>query len=130
MKYKPRYSGPNRSGICICGCSWDDHHLGMVMNRDYVEQTGEVYIPDECDAFGFNEVGGMKYNTEKEAWEDHCHGYRDTKDTSAFSKGYKHRNGRPVSDACGDGEHAKCTQDLTKCNCTVRSGHTTMHAYM
>jgi hypothetical protein len=49
--------------------------------------------------------------------------------TDQFSKGYKHRNGRPVSDACGDGKHAECTETLDKCNCTVRGGHTTMHAY-
>lgn len=47
-----------------------------------------------------------------------------------FSKGYKHRHGEPVSDACGDNKHAECTQDLTKCHCTFRSGHTVMHAYM
>lgn len=46
-----------------------------------------------------------------------------------FSKGYKHRDGDPVSDACGDGKHAECAQDFTKCGCTFRSGHTTMHAY-
>lgn len=46
-----------------------------------------------------------------------------------FSKGYKHRNGRPVSDACGDGRHSECNQDLTKCACTYRGDHTTMHAY-
>jgi hypothetical protein len=41
-----------------------------------------------------------------------------------FSKGYKHRHGEPVSDACGDGRHSECTQDLTKCHCTYRTGHT------
>lgn len=46
-----------------------------------------------------------------------------------FSKGYKHRHGEPVSDACGDGRHSECDQDLTKCHCTFRGGHTTMHAY-
>lgn len=46
-----------------------------------------------------------------------------------FSKGYKHRNGRPVSDACGDGRHSECDQDFTKCACTFRGDHTTMHAY-
>ena len=76
--YEPRYSGPNRSGVCVCGCPWDSHHLGCVMNMGYAEQTGESYVPQECDAFGFNEVGGMKYNKETKEWEDHCHGYRDT----------------------------------------------------
>ena len=78
---QPRYSGPNRSGTCLCGCRWDDHHLGCVMNPEYVKQTGEAYIPDECCAYGFNETGGKKFNAETKEWEDHCHGYRDTMDT-------------------------------------------------
>lgn len=77
---QPRYSGPNRSGICICGCRWDEHHLGMVINRKYFEETKEAYVPDECCRYGFNEVGGMKFNQETEQWEDHCHGYRDNMD--------------------------------------------------
>jgi hypothetical protein len=76
---KPRYSGPNRSGICICGCSWELHHLNSVMSPDYRIETGESYIPDECEAFGFNEVGGMKLVDGK--WTDHCHRYKDSMDT-------------------------------------------------
>jgi len=77
--WEPRYSGPNRSGICVCGCRWNDHHLGCVMNSDYFDATGESYVPDECCAFGSNEVGGKKYNEETKKWEDHCHAYRDSK---------------------------------------------------
>jgi len=76
--FTPRYSGPNRSGICVCGCSWDAHHLGWVMRQDYMDQTKEIYIPQECTAFGFNEVGGMKFVNGE--WVDHCHGYLDTLD--------------------------------------------------
>ena len=79
-KRKARYSGPNRKGICVCGCSWEEHHLGIVMNEEYYKATGEAYIPQECDNFGFNEVGGKKYNEETEEWEDHCHQYRDVGD--------------------------------------------------
>jgi hypothetical protein len=72
---EPRYSGPNRSGVCVCGHSWDRHHLGMVMRQEYVDATGEGYIPQECEAFGFNEAGGlMPVNGE---WIHHCSGYRD-----------------------------------------------------
>ena len=78
--HEPRYSGPNRSGICVCGCRWDDHHLGCVMNEEYFKDTGESYVPDECCAFGFNESGGQKYNKETKEWEDHCSRYRDTKE--------------------------------------------------
>ena len=81
MTWEPKYSGPNRSGVCICGCPWDDHHLGCVMNEDYFKATGENYVPDECCAFGFNETGGQKYNEETKEWEDHCSRYRDTKET-------------------------------------------------
>lgn len=77
-KFEPRYSGPSRSGICVCGHSWEEHHLGVVMNRDYTRQTGEGYVPQECEHFGFNEAGGMEYNKETGFWEDHCHNYRDT----------------------------------------------------
>ena len=76
---EPRYSGPNRSGICICGCSWKQHHLSCVMNQEYVDETGENYLPEECCAYGCNEVGGLKYNEKTGEWEDHCHGYRDSK---------------------------------------------------
>jgi hypothetical protein len=75
---EPRYSGPERTGVCVCGCPWDKHHLCMVMRQDYLDATQEQYIPDECCAYGFNEVGGMKYNKELGEWEDHCHGYRDS----------------------------------------------------
>jgi hypothetical protein len=50
------------------------------MNREHFEKTGEAYVPQECDHFGCNETGGMKYNKETHEWEDHCHGYRDTGD--------------------------------------------------
>lgn len=75
---EPIYSGPNRSGICVCGCRWDQHHLSCVMNQKYIDETGEGYVPEECCAFGFNETGGMKYNEQTGQWEDHCHGYRDS----------------------------------------------------
>src|ERR1700678_2368681 len=73
---KPRYSGPNRSGICICGCGWELHHLHSVMNTDYATETGETYFPDECNAFGSNQFGGMKLVGSE--WVDHCHQYKDT----------------------------------------------------
>lgn len=82
MTYKPRYSGPNRAEVCICGCSWDNHHLGVVMNVDYAEQTQEAYVPQECVSFGSNETGGMKYDEETHTWIDHCQGYRDLKEGS------------------------------------------------
>lgn len=54
--------------------------MSLVMRQEYVDQTKEGYIPDECTAFGFNEVGGMKYDIETQEWADHCHGYKDTLD--------------------------------------------------
>jgi hypothetical protein len=74
--WKPRYSGPDRSGICICGHRWDDHHLGVVMNLPYYEKTGEEYVPQECEYFGFNEMGGMENKDGK--WIEHCGRYRDS----------------------------------------------------
>lgn len=80
---EPRYSGSRRSGICTCGCPWDAHHLGIVMNMKYAEETGEAYIPQECVRYGFNETGGMQYVDGK--WVDHCHGYVDSME-------FKHAN--------------------------------------
>jgi hypothetical protein len=73
IKCKPRYSGPNRSGICKCGHSWDDHHLCCVMNEDYSDQTREAYIPQECEFYGFNETGGLD-----DDGNSHCFGYVDS----------------------------------------------------
>lgn len=68
MSYNKRYP----SGMCVCGHSWERHHLGVVMKQEYVEQTGEAYIPQECEAFGFNEMGGL----DREG-KTHCHAYLD-----------------------------------------------------
>lgn len=75
------------SGICKCGCDWQDHHLGMIVNADAwaaIEKwckennrTYPPYVPQECDHYGFNEYGGMRYNKETDEYEDHCHGYED-----------------------------------------------------
>ena len=73
MKYTAKYSGPNRTGVCICGHSWDRHHLGCVARQEYVDQTGEYYIPQECEEYGHNEMGGLDA-----AGKDHCFGYVDT----------------------------------------------------
>jgi hypothetical protein len=76
-----KYSGENRTGICVCGHSWEVHHLGIVMNLEYIEQTKESYLPQECEAFGFNEAGGMMFVDGE--WIDHCHQYRDTYEESS-----------------------------------------------
>jgi hypothetical protein len=75
LTVQPRYSGPGRSGFCVCGHAWERHHLGVVLNADYFEATKEAYLPQECEAFGFNEVGGLM-NVDGE-WVDHCHRYVD-----------------------------------------------------
>lgn len=85
--YKPRYSGPNRSGICVCGHSWEEHHLGVVMDMEYARSTGEGYLPQECEAYGFNEAGGMVFNKASGLWEDHCFSYRDSKEMKTEREG-------------------------------------------
>lgn len=68
------------SGICKCGCPWDDHHLGVIVNSAAYKALPEgypPYIPQECERFGFNEDGGKKYNKETGKIEDHCHQYED-----------------------------------------------------
>jgi hypothetical protein len=51
----------------------------LVMRQEYVDATHEGYILGECETYGFNEAGGMKYNKEINELEDHCSGYRDSK---------------------------------------------------
>ncbi len=73
QEYYPRYSGPGKSGICVCGHTWEQHHLGVVLNEPFRLATGEAYVPQECEAFGFNETGGYGPDGEPH----HCDGYRD-----------------------------------------------------
>lgn len=54
------------SGICMCGHSYLDHHLGMVLNPDYVA-VGE-YLPEECEFFGSNEFGGVDDEGKEHCW--------------------------------------------------------------
>jgi hypothetical protein len=68
----PRYSGPGKCGVCRCGHPWDSHHLGIVLNSDYLAQTGEAYGPQECEEFGFNETGGLDADG-----KPHCGNYVD-----------------------------------------------------
>lgn len=68
------------SGICRCGCSWEDHHLGAILNSDAYKALPEgypPYIPQECDRYGWNEYGGKKYNKDTDEYEDHCYQYED-----------------------------------------------------
>lgn len=77
MTAKPAvYSGPGRTGRCICGHSWEDHHLGMIMNEEWSAPRSngvvEIYLPQECEYYGSNEDGGLDADG-----KDHCHRYRD-----------------------------------------------------
>jgi len=79
VKYTPRYSGPGKSGICKCGHSWEDHHCGIVLNEEYYRATGEVFVPQECEFYGCNELGGCMPNPDNSegAWVLHCETYED-----------------------------------------------------
>lgn len=78
-KYKPRYSGPGKSGVCKCGHPWHEHHLSAVLNEEYFAATGEYYVPEECEYYGCNEYGGMMPNPEDPDgdWVYHCERYED-----------------------------------------------------
>ena len=75
MIYEPVYSGPGKSGICVCGHRWEQHHLFCVMKQERIEQTHEGYILGGCLAHGFNEVEGMMLVDGE--WVEHCYEYRD-----------------------------------------------------
>lgn len=83
QKYIRRYSGPGRSGVCMCGCLWDQHHLMLKMNEKHVKETQEAYVVGECTHYGFNRSAGMKYDEEQGAWNEHCLGYRDSEAEAA-----------------------------------------------
>ena len=76
---KARYSGPDRSGICVCGHGWKDHHLGLVVTVTKTETDGgpEYYIPQECEFYGSNEDGGKDAEG-----NPHCDRYQDSLDPS------------------------------------------------
>jgi hypothetical protein len=62
------------SGTCLCGHSYEDHHLGMVLNPEAHAVMGP-YLPEECEFFGSNEDGGLD-----EQGQDHCWRYVDSEE--------------------------------------------------
>ena len=79
---KALYTGPNRSGLCVCGHAWDRHHLCMRM-REYETEDGtkEAYVPCECEAYGANENSGLDRKGNY-----HCFGYVDAKEKTNESE--------------------------------------------
>lgn len=71
QSWKPRYSGPGKTGICKCGHIWDDHHLGVALGPGYPE----YYLPQECEFYGWNEAGGLDADG-----HPHCFQYEDDPD--------------------------------------------------
>lgn len=67
-----------KTGICKCGHSWKDHHLGMIINAKIwneikaIEPDYPPYVPQECEHFGFNEYGGLDRDGNR-----HCFSYKD-----------------------------------------------------
>ena len=59
------------SGVCLCGHSYGNHHLGMIANPEAYKIMGP-YLPQEGEYCGCNEYGGMD-----EEGEIHCCGYID-----------------------------------------------------
>lgn len=71
-------------GTCLCGHSWEDHHLSFVMNPEALKTMG-AYFPDECLFFGCNEDGGLD-----EDGNHHCGFYVDREDpVQAVKDGWK-----------------------------------------
>jgi hypothetical protein len=68
----PRYSGPGKSGVCVCGHDASDHHGGIVMNQDYYAQTGEGRVPGGCEFYNCNEGEGLDGEG-----RPHCFDYQD-----------------------------------------------------
>ena len=73
--WRPRYSGPGQTGICVCGHHYSDHHCGVVMNPDYLAQTGETVVPGGCEFYQCNEGEGLD-----DKGKFHCFNYVDAGD--------------------------------------------------
>jgi hypothetical protein len=69
-----KFKKQNLSGMCICGHAFDRHHLGIIANKEAYEIMGP-YLAQECEAFGFNEMGGLD-----EDGKEHCGWYIDIED--------------------------------------------------
>lgn len=52
--------------LCVCGHTASDHHTSWFV--------GGAMIREECEAFGFNEVGGCEYVDGR--WVEHCMMFR------------------------------------------------------
>lgn len=52
--------------LCVCGHTLDEHHR--------VWYAGGAESADECEAYGFNETGGMQHTAN--GWIDHCQHFR------------------------------------------------------
>jgi hypothetical protein len=67
-----------RTGVCKCGHSWEDHHLGMLLNKAIFDEVWAVvpdhppYVPQECEFYGCNEYGGLD-----EDGHAHCGQYEE-----------------------------------------------------
>ncbi len=68
------------SGTCLCGHSYEDHHLGMVLNPEAQKVMGD-YLPQECEFFGSDEDGGND-----EHGQPHCDQYVDAEEPDAEIK--------------------------------------------
>ena len=63
------------TGVCKCGHSWEDHHLGWILNEDTIKELPPdhpPYVPQECEYYGCNETGGLD-----DEGNDHCHNYEE-----------------------------------------------------
>jgi hypothetical protein len=63
--------GINDDALCTCGHTLEDHH------RWWLQGGGS--FADECEFYGFNEIGGMMLNEEGK-WVDHCHKFTPLKE--------------------------------------------------
>ena len=53
-----KYTGDERSGVCTCTHTVDEHHLLPVLDREYSEM--EYYLPAECLKCGCTEYKDLR----------------------------------------------------------------------
>lgn len=63
------------SGMCICGHSYNQHHLMMCATQEAADAVGAPSVPGACLAYGCNEMEGL----DKDG-NPHCFQYVDVDD--------------------------------------------------
>ena len=94
--------------ICKCGHPKSDHHTSWFM--------GGGELVEECEKYGWNETGGMKFNKKTKEWENHCQYFQERKPKN----GNIHKN---ASEEGRKGSPVRKRRDKSKGKKTTKALH-------